>query len=249
MSQSQLAKDLSNIGFETFHQTTIKRIEQGTQSPKLSEALALCFVLGVTLEDSLVTEDVEFLQESDRVEVTRRPPVELGDQLAVEQRLNSLAKTLANQLEQLEVMQRQTRRHLEELQRIGDADRHEATHAERERLAIEGLARDGFGLDRIAELLNLPVAHIRATLGIAEPAEQEAARDHKAESEQEVRDRLSREVGSLRAFEREYRQRLEDWLLELGDAAAFRDYSEAKEIIEEGLRELPSDHRIETSDG
>jgi transcriptional regulator with XRE-family HTH domain len=76
-----------------------------------------------------------------------------------------------------------------------------------------------------------------------------AAREFKAERDQYERDKLIREVGNLRGFEREYRQRLESWLLELGDAAAFRDYSEAREIIEEGLREVGSVHGTETSDG
>ena len=75
-----------------------------------------------------------------------------------------------------------------------------------------------------------------------------AARDFKAEREHHERDKLIREVRDLRTFERDYRQRLESWLLELGDFAAFRDYSEAREIIEEGLRDLGSGHGIETSD-
>ena len=75
-----------------------------------------------------------------------------------------------------------------------------------------------------------------------------AARDFKAEREHHERDKLIREVRHLRAFEREYRQRLESWLLELGDAAAFRDYSEARENIDEGLRDLGSVHGIETND-
>jgi transcriptional regulator with XRE-family HTH domain len=88
-------------------------------------------------------------------------------------------------------------------------------------------------------------------LGLEERVDQlkivRAARDFKAERDHHERDRLVREVGDMRAFEREYRQRLESWLLELGDAAAFRDYSEAREIIEEGLRELGSVHGIDTS--
>lgn len=47
---------------------------------------------------------------------------------------------------------------------------------ERERDVIVAMARFGFGLSRIGEILDLPAAHIRATLGHAEPAEQEADR-------------------------------------------------------------------------
>lgn len=90
-------------------------------------------------------------------------------------------------------------------------------------------------------------------LGLQELVDQlkivKAARDFKAERESHERDKLIRELRDLRSFEREYRQRLESWLLELGDAAAFRDYSEARENIEEGLRELGSAHGAETSDG
>ena len=90
-------------------------------------------------------------------------------------------------------------------------------------------------------------------LGLQELVDQlkivKAARDFKAERESHERDKLIRELRDLRSFEREYRQRLESWLLELGDAAAFRDYSEARENIEEGLRELGSAHGADTSDG
>lgn len=89
-------------------------------------------------------------------------------------------------------------------------------------------------------------------LGLQELVDQlkivKAARDFKAEREHHERDKLIREVRDLRTFERDYRRRLESWLLELGDFAAFRDYSEAREIIEEGLRDLGSVHGIETSD-
>jgi len=90
-------------------------------------------------------------------------------------------------------------------------------------------------------------------LGIQELVDQlkivKAARDFKTERTHRERDKIIREVGDLRAFEREYRQRLESWLLELGDAAAFRDYSEARDTIEEGLRDLGSVHRIERGGG
>lgn len=90
-------------------------------------------------------------------------------------------------------------------------------------------------------------------LGLQEHVDQlkvvKAARDFRAEREHHERDKLIREVRDLRTFERDYRQRLESWLLELGDAAAFRDYSEAREIIEEGLRDLGSVHGIQPSDG
>jgi len=89
-------------------------------------------------------------------------------------------------------------------------------------------------------------------LGLQELVDQlkivKAARDFKAEREHHERDKLIRELRDLRNFEREYRQRLESWLLELGDAAAFRDYSEARDNIEEGLRELGSAHGVENSD-
>jgi transcriptional regulator with XRE-family HTH domain len=89
-------------------------------------------------------------------------------------------------------------------------------------------------------------------LGLQELVDQlkmvKAARDFKAEREHHERDKLIREVRDLRTFERDYRQRLEGWLLDLGDFAAFRDYSEAREIIEEGLRDLGSVHGIATND-
>lgn len=50
ISQSELARRVTEVGVTGFHQTTIARIESGTRALRASEAIAVCEVLKVTFE-------------------------------------------------------------------------------------------------------------------------------------------------------------------------------------------------------
>lgn len=56
-NQARLLKELHALGFDNFHQTTLSRIENATQAPRLGEAVAIAEALGLKVSELLVPDD------------------------------------------------------------------------------------------------------------------------------------------------------------------------------------------------
>lgn len=62
LSQSELARRITDIGLQGFHQTTIARLETSQRALRAAEAFAVCQVLGISLETLAASPSADQLQ-------------------------------------------------------------------------------------------------------------------------------------------------------------------------------------------
>jgi len=53
MSQQTLVDKLTELGVTTWHQTTVGKVESGTRPVRLAEALAVCEIFGLSMDELL----------------------------------------------------------------------------------------------------------------------------------------------------------------------------------------------------
>lgn len=63
-SQGKLAREMSALGWESFHQTTIRRIEDGERPVRLGEARALAKIFNTTVSQMMAPTEIELLMTS-----------------------------------------------------------------------------------------------------------------------------------------------------------------------------------------
>lgn len=63
-SQGKLAREMNGMGWESFHQTTIRRIEDGERAVRLGEARALARIFGTTVGQMTAPNDIERMMSS-----------------------------------------------------------------------------------------------------------------------------------------------------------------------------------------
>lgn len=63
-SQGKLAREMNDLGWDSFHQTTIRRLEDGQRAVRLGEARALAKIFGTTVSQMMAPTEIESLMSS-----------------------------------------------------------------------------------------------------------------------------------------------------------------------------------------